>query len=153
MARGGVKHTLSFSTIALTPRTEADSKVSMDCSRCTGSQYFTTHLKSVLSTDVEAVQGLAVGVEGLVVELDELLCSRRKTLEASIGSDFCWYLPVNTYWQRPRSLFTQCAVSSQCAQSGSLVKLTVGGHLDGVGRGIDALYVEGGNVREVWQMM
>ena len=109
----------------------------MDCSRCTGSQYFTTHLKFVLGTNVEAVQGLAVGVEGLVVELDELLYSRRKTLEASIGNNSRWYLPVNTYWQHPRSLFTRCAVSSQRAQERSLEKLTVGGHLDGVGRGID----------------
>lgn len=35
-------------------------------------------------TDVEAVQGLAVGVKGLVVELNELLYSRRKALRSSI---------------------------------------------------------------------
>jgi hypothetical protein len=74
--RGGHEITVSFSTIALAPRTEADSKVNMDCSRCSqGQQEGCTVTWRNAVTNVEVAQVLAIRVKGVVVKLDELLCS------------------------------------------------------------------------------
>jgi hypothetical protein len=71
--RGG-DPTESFSTIPATPATDADSKVSMELSRWEGlaesaARYSGTH--------VERSQLLPINVELVVVELGELLYSRR----------------------------------------------------------------------------
>lgn len=60
--------------MALTPRTEADSKVSIDCSRYAmlASRSYNRPVNS--STNVEVVESLAISVESVVVEFNELLC-------------------------------------------------------------------------------
>lgn len=77
------KHTTSFSTMPVAPRTEADSKVSIDCSRF-GDMLagWTRRFSSqhICMTHVESRKGLAIRVELVVVELNELLyCRKRET--------------------------------------------------------------------------
>lgn len=88
-ARGFGKpvRTLSFSTMAETPRTEADSKVSMDCSRYPRVSNNTPHLGRPLGTYVERGQSLAVSVELVVVKLDKLLyCLTLDTTARRMGN-------------------------------------------------------------------
>lgn len=67
----GVERTPSFSTMAAAPRTEADSKVSMELSRwkCVSKKSF----RSNVGTDVKRSQLLSVRIELVVVVFGELL--------------------------------------------------------------------------------
>lgn len=62
----------------LAPRTEADSKVNMDCSRFWAVSIVCHRIPIIDRAYVESSQGLAVSIELVVVELNELLCWRSR---------------------------------------------------------------------------
>ena len=63
--------TCSFSTMFAVPWNGACSKVSMDCSRLSLYQYRSTSFNA--TTHIEGSQLCAIGIEGLVVVIDELV--------------------------------------------------------------------------------